>query len=79
MPREQYSAVLAAAGRGHDVESVRAADRLSRLGASYGHWRKQAEHSARLAETARAYPRRNAARTRRTALARVSAGKTHRT
>jgi radical SAM superfamily enzyme YgiQ (UPF0313 family) len=33
-------------------------DRLSRQGASYGHWRKQAEHSARLAETARAYPRR---------------------
>jgi B12-binding domain/radical SAM domain protein len=40
------------------VETLTGLDRLSRQGASYGHWRKQAEHSARLAETARAYPRR---------------------
>jgi B12-binding domain/radical SAM domain protein len=46
------------------VETMRDLDRLARQGASYGHWRKQAEHSARLAETARAYPRR--ARRRRT-------------
>jgi B12-binding domain/radical SAM domain protein len=39
-------------------------DRLAQRGDAYGHWRKQAEHSARLAETAKAYPRR--ARRRRT-------------
>ena len=33
-------------------------DRLAQRGDSDGHWRKQAEHAARLAETARAYPRR---------------------
>jgi radical SAM superfamily enzyme YgiQ (UPF0313 family) len=41
------------------VETMRELDRLARAGASYGHWRKQAEHSARLAEAARAYPRRS--------------------
>lgn len=39
-------------------------DRLAQRGDAYGHWRKQAEHSARLAETAKAYPRRT--RRRRT-------------
>ncbi|SDL11895.1 TIGR04013 family B12-binding domain/radical SAM domain-containing protein [Nonomuraea jiangxiensis] len=33
-------------------------DRLAQRGEAYGHWRKQAEHAARLAETAKAYPRR---------------------
>jgi len=47
------------------LETMRDLDRLALQGASYGHWRKQAEHSARLAETARAYPRRT--RRRRTA------------
>lgn len=46
------------------VATLTELDRLARQGASYGHWRKQAEHSARLAETARAYPRRT--RRRRT-------------
>ena len=46
------------------VSTLTELDRLARQGASYGHWRKQAEHSARLAETARAYPRRT--RRRRT-------------
>lgn len=40
------------------VATLTELDRLARQGASYGHWRKQAEHSSRLAETARAYPRR---------------------
>jgi hypothetical protein len=46
------------------LETMRDLDRLALQGASYGHWRKQAEHAARLAETARAYPRRT--RRRRT-------------
>jgi hypothetical protein len=46
------------------VATLTELDRLAQQGASYGHWRKQAEHSARLAETARAYPRRT--RRRRT-------------
>jgi B12-binding domain/radical SAM domain protein len=46
------------------VSTLTELDRLAQQGASYGHWRKQAEHSARLAETARAYPRRT--RRRRT-------------
>jgi B12-binding domain/radical SAM domain protein len=41
------------------LETMRELDRLALAGVSYGHWRKQAEHSARLAETARAYPRRS--------------------
>jgi len=40
------------------VTTVTALDRLAQQGASYGHWRRQTEHAARLAETARAYPRR---------------------
>ncbi|MEV4072361.1 radical SAM protein [Nonomuraea fuscirosea] len=39
-------------------------DRLAQRGDAYGHWRKQAEHAVRLAETAKAYPRRT--RRRRT-------------
>jgi hypothetical protein len=31
-------------------------DRLAQRGVSYGHRRKQAKHSARLARTAREYP-----------------------
>ena len=46
------------------VATLTELDRLAQQGASYGHWRRQAEHSARLAETARAYPRRT--RRRRT-------------
>jgi B12-binding domain/radical SAM domain protein len=46
------------------VSTLTELDRLAQQGAFYGHWRKQAEHSARLAETARAYPRRT--RRRRT-------------
>ena len=46
------------------LATMRDLDRLAQRGDSYGHWRKQAEHSARLAETARAYPRRT--RRRRT-------------
>ena len=41
------------------LSTMRDLDRLAQQGASYGHWRKQAGHSARLAETARAYPRRS--------------------
>jgi len=40
------------------LATMRELDQLALRGSSYGHWRKQAEHSARLAETARAYPRR---------------------
>jgi B12-binding domain/radical SAM domain protein len=40
------------------LATTRELDQLALRGSSYGHWRKQAEHSARLAETARAYPRR---------------------
>jgi B12-binding domain/radical SAM domain protein len=47
------------------LATMRDLDRLAQRGDSYGHWRKQAEHSVRLAETARAYPRRT--RRRRTA------------
>ncbi|MFI6324596.1 TIGR04013 family B12-binding domain/radical SAM domain-containing protein [Nonomuraea sp. NPDC050556] len=46
------------------LETMRDLDRLAQRGDAYGHWRKQAEHSARLAETAKAYPRRT--RRRRT-------------
>ncbi|MFG1947435.1 TIGR04013 family B12-binding domain/radical SAM domain-containing protein [Nonomuraea sp. NPDC048826] len=46
------------------LATVRELDRLAQRGDAYGHWRKQAEHAARLAETAKAYPRR--ARRRRT-------------
>ncbi|MEO3783877.1 TIGR04013 family B12-binding domain/radical SAM domain-containing protein [Actinocorallia sp. B10E7] len=46
------------------VETMRRLDRLAQRGEAYGHWRRQAEHSTRLAETAKAYPRR--ARRRRT-------------
>ena len=46
------------------LSMMRELDQLALRGSSYGHWRKQAEHSARLAETARAYPRRS--RRRRT-------------
>lgn len=46
------------------VSMVRELDRLARRGDAYGHWRKQAEHAQRLAEAAKAYPRR--ARRRRT-------------
>jgi len=46
------------------VETMRRLDRLAQRGEAYGHWRRQAEHSARLAETAKAYPRRT--RRRRT-------------
>ncbi len=41
------------------LATMRELDQLAQRGSSYGHWRKQAEHSARLAETARAYPRRS--------------------
>ncbi|WP_460308332.1 TIGR04013 family B12-binding domain/radical SAM domain-containing protein [Actinocorallia aurea] len=40
------------------VRTMKRLDTLAQRGEAYGHWRKQAEHSARLAETARAYPRR---------------------
>jgi radical SAM superfamily enzyme YgiQ (UPF0313 family) len=40
------------------LPTMRELDQLALRGSSYGHWRKQAGHSARLAETARAYPRR---------------------
>ncbi|MEU8192298.1 TIGR04013 family B12-binding domain/radical SAM domain-containing protein [Microbispora amethystogenes] len=46
------------------LATMRELDRLAQRGDAYGHWRKQAEHAARLAETAKAYPRR--ARRRRT-------------
>ncbi|WP_328807969.1 TIGR04013 family B12-binding domain/radical SAM domain-containing protein [Nonomuraea antri] len=46
------------------LATMRELDRLAQRGDAYGHWRKQAEHSARLAETAKAYPRRT--RRRRT-------------
>ncbi|WP_084955627.1 TIGR04013 family B12-binding domain/radical SAM domain-containing protein [Thermoactinospora rubra] len=46
------------------LETMRQLDRLAQRGDAYGHWRKQAEHSVRLAENAKAYPRR--ARRRRT-------------
>lgn len=46
------------------LDTVRELDRLAQRGDAYGHWRRQAEHAARLAETAKAYPRR--ARRRRT-------------
>lgn len=46
------------------VETMRRLDRLAQRGEAYGHWRRQAEHSTRLAETAKAYPRRT--RRRRT-------------
>ncbi|WP_261809013.1 TIGR04013 family B12-binding domain/radical SAM domain-containing protein [Nonomuraea sp. C10] len=46
------------------LATVRELDRLAQRGDAYGHWRKQAEHAARLAETAKAYPRRT--RRRRT-------------
>jgi B12-binding domain/radical SAM domain protein len=40
------------------LSTMRELDQLALRGSSYGHWRRQAEHSARLAETAKAYPRR---------------------
>jgi B12-binding domain/radical SAM domain protein len=40
------------------LATLRELDRLAQRGVSYGHWRKQAEHSARLADRARAYSRR---------------------
>ncbi|MFI6601669.1 TIGR04013 family B12-binding domain/radical SAM domain-containing protein [Nonomuraea sp. NPDC050536] len=40
------------------LTTMRELDRLAQRGDAYGHWRKQAEHSQRLAETAKAYPRR---------------------
>ncbi|MFG1618432.1 TIGR04013 family B12-binding domain/radical SAM domain-containing protein [Nonomuraea wenchangensis] len=40
------------------LTTMRELDRLAQRGDAYGHWRKQAEHSARLAETAKNYPRR---------------------
>jgi B12-binding domain/radical SAM domain protein len=40
------------------LSTMRELDRLAQRGDAYGHWRKQAEHSMRLAETAKAYPRR---------------------
>lgn len=46
------------------LATMRELDRLAQRGDAYGHWRRQAEHSARLAETAKAYPRRT--RRRRT-------------
>ncbi|WP_242659544.1 TIGR04013 family B12-binding domain/radical SAM domain-containing protein [Thermostaphylospora chromogena] len=46
------------------LSTMRELDRLAQRGDAYGHWRKQAEHAVRLAETAKAYPRR--ARRRRT-------------
>ncbi|MFI6484875.1 TIGR04013 family B12-binding domain/radical SAM domain-containing protein [Nonomuraea sp. NPDC050663] len=48
------------------LETMRELDRLAQRGDAYGHWRKQAEHAVRLAETAKAYPRRT--RRRRTGL-----------
>ncbi|WP_260478216.1 TIGR04013 family B12-binding domain/radical SAM domain-containing protein [Nonomuraea sp. WAC 01424] len=46
------------------LTTMRELDRLAQRGDAYGHWRRQAEHSARLAETAKSYPRRT--RRRRT-------------
>ncbi len=46
------------------LDTMRHLDRLAQRGDAYGHWRKPADHAARLAETAKAYPRR--ARRRRT-------------
>jgi B12-binding domain/radical SAM domain protein len=46
------------------LEAMRHLDRLAQRGDAYGHWRKQADHATRLAQTAKAYPRRT--RRRRT-------------
>ncbi|SHN42546.1 TIGR04013 family B12-binding domain/radical SAM domain-containing protein [Cryptosporangium aurantiacum] len=40
------------------ADTITTFDRLAAKGALYGHWRRQAEHAERLAETAKAYPRR---------------------
>ena len=40
------------------LHAMRELDRLAQRGSAYGHWRRQADHAARLAETAKAYPRR---------------------
>ncbi|GAA3224448.1 TIGR04013 family B12-binding domain/radical SAM domain-containing protein [Actinocorallia longicatena] len=40
------------------LETMRRLDTLAQRGEAYGHWRRQADHSVRLAETAKAYPRR---------------------
>lgn len=38
--------------------TIRRFDELAARGDLYGHWQRQAEHARRLAETAKAYPRR---------------------
>jgi hypothetical protein len=38
--------------------TIRRFDELAARGDLYGHWRRQAEHAKRLAEAAKAYPRR---------------------
>ncbi|TQM74083.1 TIGR04013 family B12-binding domain/radical SAM domain-containing protein [Thermopolyspora flexuosa] len=40
------------------LHAMRELDRLAQRGSAYGHWRRQADHAVRLAETAKAYPRR---------------------
>ncbi|MBB5075798.1 TIGR04013 family B12-binding domain/radical SAM domain-containing protein [Nonomuraea endophytica] len=40
------------------ISTMTELDRLAQRGDAYGHWRKQAEHATRLAETAKSYPRR---------------------
>jgi B12-binding domain/radical SAM domain protein len=40
------------------ADTITTFDKLAASGALYGHWRRQAEHAERLAEIAKAYPRR---------------------
>jgi B12-binding domain/radical SAM domain protein len=46
-----------------DPATIRAVDRLSQKGSLYGHWQRQREHAAQLADRARAYPRPGRSRT----------------
>ncbi|GIJ47027.1 B12-binding domain-containing radical SAM protein [Virgisporangium aliadipatigenens] len=46
-----------------DPDMITEVDRLSQRGALYGHWQKQRDHAARLADAAKAYPRPGRSRT----------------
>jgi B12-binding domain/radical SAM domain protein len=46
-----------------DEETIRAMDRMSQRGTLYGHWQRQRQHAAQLADNARAYPRPTRSRT----------------
>lgn len=46
-----------------DPDTIRAVDQLAQRGALYGHWQRQRDHAARLAEAAEAYPRPGRSRT----------------